>query len=101
MREINTEWGIKQVMRSPIALALFGVLLSVIAVLLWAVRLQNKQNQEQQIQIIICKEQAAITIRQDKDDYIAMLLQVRAEQDSSARKLKALQTEIANLKRRK
>lgn len=80
---INTEWGIRQVMRSPVALVLLAVLLSVIAVLCRVIVVQNNKIDTQQTQIIVCKEQAAIIIREQNNEYITMLMRFRAEQDST------------------
>ena len=80
---VNTEWTIKQIMRSPVALVFLGFLLTVIAVLCRVIMIQDNKIDRQQTQLIVCKEEAALIIGQQKDEHIKMLIKFRSEQDST------------------
>ena len=63
---VNTEWTIKQIMRSPVALVFLGFLLTVIAVLCRVIVTKDEKIDRQQTQLIVCKEEAALIIRQQR-----------------------------------
>ena len=82
------------------AAILLFVLLSVIGVLCRFVVEQGADLRESQKQLIVCKEEAALTIEQMKNDQIAMLYRFQARQDTLEQGLMITKQKLTEIKRK-
>jgi folate-dependent phosphoribosylglycinamide formyltransferase PurN len=97
---MNPEWSFREIMRSPVAVILLSVLLSVNGVFLRAYVVERADNKEKDKQLILCKEEAALVIERLKNDQIATIYRLQARQDSTEAGLDKTINQVSKIKRK-